>query len=202
MIARSFRFLGMSIRSRCLVAIAASLMLHIAFFTLLSSFIFADGVFNMGTSQTYSGLTVNLIQSTGAAFLPTQRPVLKSSEGDTFHQPTKVEKSSAAIVFSSGYLPVRELDVIPVIRRDINLYPDAMSTLQGSGGKIIIGLWIDEFGHVVKSELLESDMPEIYGEAATHAFLQADFQPGKKNGSAVKSKVKVVMIYSSQPQDR
>jgi len=193
----------MSTRSRCLVAIATSLMLHIVFFALLISFVFADGALNMGTRQTSSGLAVNLTQSPRPELPSTQRTVSNSPTGDTFNQSSRVgTSSSAATVISSSYFPVRELDVIPVIRREINIYPAEISTQQESSGKIIIGLWINESGHVVKSELLESDMPEIYGEIATHAFLQADFQPGMKNGNAVKSMVKVVLIYSSQSQDR
>lgn len=101
-------------------------------------------------------------------------------------------------MFSRNYFSVKELDVIPVIRRDVDVYPAELINLQGNGGKLVIDLWIDESGHVVKSELIESALPAVFGEIATRAFVQADFMPGMKNSRAVKAKIKVVIVYSSR----
>lgn len=199
MIALTMGFAQMSMCVRWITAIAASLMLHFAAFTLLNRIILVDGDFSMNAHQTGSALTVNIAQSTRPELPPAQQQtVSNSTRGDTFHQSSQLGTSSAAIVLSSGYLPVSELDVIPVIRRDINIDPDEMSSLPGNGGKVVIGLWIDESGQVVKSELMETELPAGYGEIAAQAFLQAEFQPGIKNGSAVKSRVKVVFVYSPE----
>lgn len=205
MIAWSFRFLYKSTRVRWLVAVVASLMLHVVVFALLIRFIIVDGAFNMRVPQSAAGLSVNITQSSKQELPHANSPVSSPPKGDAFQQSARAGTSSsatAAIVFASGYFPVSELDVIPVIRRDINIFPAELSNLQGNAGKVIISLWIDESGHVVKSEMIESELPASYGEIVTRAFLQADFMPGMKNGSAVKSRFKVVIVYSSQPQDR
>ena len=96
------------------------------------------------------------------------------------------------------YFQAAELDALPEIQHRIELYPDELRSTAHGGGKVVIRLWIDETGHVVKAEPVSSDLPAIFAEIAARTFLQASFLPGRKNGSAVKSKVGAVLFYPSR----
>lgn len=106
--------------------------------------------------------------------------------------------SSQHIGLPDLYFSPPELDVIPKIQRDIDLYPPELNNLDHRGGKISLRLWIDETGHVAKVETVSSDLPAFFAEVAVRAFMQADFLPGRKNGLAVKSKVEAALFYPSR----
>lgn len=95
------------------------------------------------------------------------------------------------------YFKTSELDVIPEIQRDIDLYPPELHNLGHGDGKVVLRLWIDENGSVVRVEPVNFNLPAIFAEAAARAFMQADFRPGRKNGFAVKSRVDTVLFYPS-----
>lgn len=103
--------------------------------------------------------------------------------------------SKTHIGFPDIYFPTSVLDVLPVIQRDVDLYPSELHSLKHGGGKAVLRLWIDETGRVAKAEPVSSDLPAIVAEVAARVFSQADFLPGRKNGFAVKSKVEVVLVY-------
>lgn len=94
------------------------------------------------------------------------------------------------------YFSASELDVIPRIQQNIELYPEELQHFK-KGGKVVISLWINETGRVEKAELVSSELPAIFSEVATHRFMQASFLPGKKNNLAVKSKVDAVLVFPS-----
>lgn len=104
--------------------------------------------------------------------------------------------------FASIYFKTSELDVIPEIQRDIELYPPELHNLGHGDGKVVLRLWIDENGRVVKVEPVNSDLPPIFAEAAARIFMQAEFWPGRKNGSAVKSRVETVLFYPSSSSNQ
>jgi len=110
--------------------------------------------------------------------------------------------SSRHIELPGLYFSTSELDVIPEIRRDIDLYPSELHNHEHHGGKIVLRLWIDEAGLVAKAEPVSSNLPAIFAEVATRAFMQANFLPGRKNGLAVKSKVEAVLFYPSHDSSR
>lgn len=142
-------------------------------------------------------LVVNLEQQAGkfrtgaiSTGRPSQAPaVLASSFGPI---------ATGGIPLAATYFPISELDVMPEIQRDIELNAEEMGQQLESGGNIQLTLWIDEAGRVVKAEALESTgLPPIFGETAVKAFLQATFRPGIRNGVAVKSRAKLMVVVSA-----
>lgn len=193
----------MNNHKRALSAIIISLLLHFWVFSGLYGFVFSERVMQINRPQSDADFTVSLMQSASNEVQKVKHTVLKHEKSGAFHQATNAAKaSSAAIALPDRYFSVRELDVIPAITRDVNVYPQEFNNLQGMAGKVVIGIWIDEAGHVIKYELVKSELPENYGEVVARAFSQAEFQPGLKNGIAVKSKVRVVVVYSTQKQAR
>lgn len=144
-------------------------------------------------------LVVNLEQQAGKA-----RPGAISA-GRPRSQAAAVPASSFGPVATGGisplaatYFPISELDVMPAIQRDIDLNAEEMGQRLERGGSIQLTLWIDEAGRVVKAEAVKSSgLPPILGEAAVKAFLQATFRPGIRNGVAVKSRAKLMVVVSA-----
>jgi hypothetical protein len=199
MSAQLFQFMQMSAQTRWQVAVAASLILHVAVFALLSAFILVDGSLNISNHRSGTRMTVNITGLARQELPGSASHLSKPVEGGISHQPGSIAKpSSSGIVMSSDYLSASELDVMPVIRRDISAFPEGVENLTGIAGKVVVGLWIDESGHVARSELIESELPAGYGDIAARAFLKGDFKPGMKDGRAVKSRIKIVVFYSSQ----
>lgn len=183
---------------RLLIAFAVSLSLHLAAFALLVVFIPTSNVFTGGfAALPKAQLTV--------AIANLEKPNVLTSSPST--QDTKNAYEVTQNVRGGGahpllhtlqherYFLTSELDVIPKAQHDINLQPSELQNFKHGGGKIVLGLWIDENGRVAKVEPVSSDLPAIFAEMAARVFMQASFVPGRKNDLAVKSKVEAVMIY-------
>ena len=96
---------------------------------------------------------------------------------------------------ATRYFTVAELDQHPAITQDI---PDNPPELLGhsQGGEIVLRLWIDETGKVVKVDTISSNLPQAFIDSAHASFLQAVFSPGRKLGDAVASVMDVVVSYA------
>lgn len=181
-----------------LAAFAVSLFLHIAVFALLNK--------AMHSNPTVSGrpggsanapLTVTIAKPEKHNQLAAIPEVPRKPASDSGVHPLKNSVPSLpAALFHKRYFSASELDVIPRIRQDIELYPEELQRLK-QGGKVVLSLWIDETGHVEKVELVRSELPPIFAEVAMRSFTQASFIPGKKNNLAVKSKVEAVLVFPS-----
>lgn len=199
MSAQLFQLMQMRAQTRWQAAVAASLILHVVVFALLSRLILLDGSLNISNHRSGTRMTVNITGLARQELPGSASHLSKPTEGGISHQTGSIAKrSSSGFVMSSDYLSASELDVMPVIRRDINAFSEGVGNQTGITGKVVVGLWIDESGHVARSELIESELPAGYGDVAARAFLKGDFKPGMKNGSAVKSRIKIVVVYSSQ----
>ena len=186
--------------TRWLIAVVATIFIHVVALVLLNSYSFQSGSFKSSAHQSRDSLTV-LISPLPKQELPEAIAQVKMPSVDDVvakSNSTKEQPSSSVSKFTHGYFSARELDVLPVARRDVHIFPEGVKELEESGGKVVIDLWIDESGHVVKSELLESELPPGLGDVAVDVFMKAEFMPGMKNGSPVKSRVKVVIVYSSR----
>lgn len=192
---------------RWLIIFAVSLSLHLVAIALLVALVPSNGI----SSGRLAGLSnaplmVSIVQPEKQ-----NQPVVSP-----FKQPASVQVlnnlnthfavrnsaqggmgSSQHIGFPDLYFSPPELDVIPRIQHDIDLYPSELNNLNHRGGKISLRLWIDETGHVAKVETVSSDLPAFFAEVAVRTFMQADFLPGRKNGLAVKSKVEAALFYPS-----
>ncbi len=192
-------------RLRLLIAFVASLFLHLAAIAFLIVFIPLNGV-SAGQLAGFSNapLIVNIakpekvrrpVASPSKQLASIQAPRNSNVQFATQSSAQDAIASSLYIELPGLYFSTSELDTIPEIRHDIDLYPSELQNLVHSGGKVVLRLWINEAGHVEKVEQASSDLPAIYSEVATRVFMQANFLPGEKNGFAVKSKVEAVLLY-------
>jgi len=72
----------------------------------------------------------------------------------------------------------------------------ALKTDDGIGGKLSIRLWIADTGELDRINLINSEVPPTYAEAALAAFRKMHFKPGEIQGMAVKSWVDIVIEYT------
>lgn len=196
MIVRPFRFSPTATCIRYLIAGAASLLVHLLAFSLLASTISIDGVLDRGNHRAGDAdLIVYLASPTNSA--PSVKSPVESALVDSHIPPSSVADPShhSGLTIFSSYFSIKELDAAPAIVRDIDLSSEEIQSRISDGGKVILRLWIDETGHVVRAEPLSTEMPAIYAETAARAFMEAKFSPGIKNGKAVKSKINVVLVY-------
>jgi outer membrane biosynthesis protein TonB len=71
--------------------------------------------------------------------------------------------------------------------------------IQSAGAKVslILALFIDENGHVRRTEPEGERMEPAFEQAANDAFLQAHFEPGELNGQSVKARILVEVSFET-----
>ncbi len=79
-----------------------------------------------------------------------------------------------ALMLQERYFAASELDVIPKVQQNIELYPEELQHIR-QGGKVVLSLWMSETGKIEKIELVSSELPVIFAEVATQRFMQASF---------------------------
>lgn len=94
------------------------------------------------------------------------------------------------------YYGFNELDQMPTVLENIEGDPAELVDYP-QGGTLKIQLWVDELGHVINAEVVESDLPAEFSKVAAQAFLQVKFSPGLKNNVPVKSITKIVVRYAA-----
>ena len=101
----------------------------------------------------------------------------------------------------SHYYAVRELDVRPGITRHVEpAYPEAAAR-RNLSGKVVIRLYIDSKGRVERVQTLRARPPGYFEQSVEHAFREARFTPGMKDGHAVKTKMTIEVSFDS-PQPK
>jgi TonB family protein len=63
-------------------------------------------------------------------------------------------------------------------------------------GKIVLRLWINEFGSVAEVEVETSDLSEIFSRTAVAAFRNLRFTPGERNGLPVGTVMRIEVTYA------
>lgn len=120
-----------------------------------------------------------------------------SSQGDDPH-----DRNEAALPppGPATYFPRSELTVVPA-----PLHPVILATPDDGGPPArrvgVLSLFIDEAGrvhHIVPEEPL---LPSRYEEAAREAFMAAAFTPGERDGGAVKSRIRIEVVFDNTPLD-
>jgi hypothetical protein len=94
------------------------------------------------------------------------------------------------------YYKIQELDVKPEMVGEINTRPAQLAVYKQSG-EIKIQIWIDEQGNVIKSEILNSNLPQAFIDYTLASFNQSKFTAGIKDGMPVRSVAKVVVQYAT-----
>jgi len=145
---------------------------------------------------------------------PSLRPVEAAAE----LQPTPPAELVAAAL-SSASLPLPAIGlVLPGIDSDDDYYPRALLTLPPTPIDTVVidyppiaddrglhaselTLFIDEAGRVARVRVEGAALPAALEEAARSAFLNARFRAGEASGQAVKSRIRVEVVFDSRPID-
>lgn len=95
------------------------------------------------------------------------------------------------------YLPARLLDVLPRPAAEVSpIYPEQAAG-QDLSGVVTLLLYIDELGIVTDITVLSAEPPGYFEEAAMASFRNALFQPGQRDGRAVKSRLAVEVSFDA-----
>lgn len=95
------------------------------------------------------------------------------------------------------YLPRRALDKAPAALAAIDLpYP---SEAPLGTYRAVLTLFIDRAGVVQRVRGEGQSLPPSLEDAARQAFLAAHFEPGRKDGQAVRSRIRVEVEYIAEP---
>jgi hypothetical protein len=100
--------------------------------------------------------------------------------------------------FGDDYVPRPLLTAPPVA-----ITPVVFATPEGDafrGTHVgILSLFIDEHGRVQRIEVDAAMLPEAFEQAVRDAFMAAQFTPGEIDGTAVRSRVRVEVIFDDTP---
>lgn len=88
------------------------------------------------------------------------------------------------------YHPVNQLSVRPLPLSELES-PDFELPMQVQHASVVIDVFISEFGEVVATKLVESELPLVYTEALVVAFGRLRFKPGEIDGLPVASLLRV-----------
>ncbi len=96
------------------------------------------------------------------------------------------------------FLVRSQLDRAPYASGPVDLaYPDEAPL---GHYQAVMTLFVDEAGRVLRVRLdAASVLPPLLEDAARQAFLQARFEPGRKDGAAVRSRLKVAVEFGADP---
>ena len=100
------------------------------------------------------------------------------------------------------YLPARLLDVLPrPVAEVAPRYPEQAAS-QDLSGVVTLLLYIDELGIVTDVTVLGAEPPGYFEDAAMESFRNALFQPGQRDGRAVKSRLAVEVSFDARTDSR
>ncbi len=192
-------------------AVGASVVAHLAMFAAL----FEDAPIRAAAPGIARPLTVTLsvsealpvaraahrsdpVPETAAAHPPpalaTRAPAAWAAEADS-EAPAKVPgvASRAAvplIVAAPAYYAAHELDVLPRLSEPLGPAPDGVP-----GHRMRLELLIDADGMVRKVSMLDADPSVAPAAAARSLWMAARFDPGRKAGRAVASRIQLEVSY-------
>jgi len=64
-----------------------------------------------------------------------------------------------------------------------------------ASGKIVLKLWINEFGAVTDVDVEKTELPEVFSRTAIAAFKGLHFAPGERNGQPVPTLMRIEVNY-------
>lgn len=144
---------------------------------------------------------VLLAPSTARQVLPAPEALRPAVEPPTESE-TVVETSVAPAAaspsragdFSDDYVPRPLLSVSPVARAPIILARPPSPSIQGRYVGVL-SLFIDERGQVQRIARDEPTLPPAFEQTAREVFMAAQFAPGEIDGVAVKSRLRIEVIF-------
>lgn len=94
-----------------------------------------------------------------------------------------------------AYWPRKLLDVGPSPANPVILPPPEDVAHAETQGHAVLELFIDEHGHVDRIEVLDSNAPATFVDAAKESFRATLFTPGLKDNQPVPSRIKIEVRY-------
>jgi TonB family protein len=185
--------------ARMPAALGASLILHGAALALVDRMPRGWQLTAPGWSQWNAGTLQARLRAPGGdeAIVPAARaPVSRRAARP---DPVLRDPEAPASWFAAPprYLPAEELDERPLIRTQVQpaFPPDAPA----ASGRVVLQLLINEEGAVDKALAVQADPPGVFDAAAVEAFASARFTPGRKNGNAVRSSLRIELQFGVGP---
>ena len=185
--------------ARIPAAVGTSLLLHAAALALVERMPIGWQVSSPGWGQWGAGaLQARLRAPAGDdAILPASRATVDRRSAGPDLALRQARAPSAGIAAPPRYLPAEELDERPLIRTHVQpaFPPDATA----ASGRVVLRLLINETGAVDEAVAVQSDPPGVFDEAAVDAFASARFTPGRKDGNAVGSSLRIELQFGEGP---
>jgi TonB family protein len=107
---------------------------------------------------------------------------------------SSAERLNSAPIPSVDYYPTNVLTAKPQPLGEVALDPEEIAARVASG-RIVLVLWINEGGTVVKVNIKHSDLPDVFSQVAVKAFQTLQFTPGELNGQKVGARMQVEVSY-------
>jgi hypothetical protein len=104
----------------------------------------------------------------------------------------------AAASAQDDYVP-RPLLSVPPVARSLVVIAAPEGQADSSRHVGILSLFIDEDGRVHHVAADDAALPRAFEQAAREAFMVARFSPGQMDGRAVKSRVRVEVVFDNTP---
>ncbi len=79
-------------------------------------------------------------------------------------------------------------------------YPSAI-TDGSQGGTVLVRVFVDEEGRIYDTELVESDLPELFIVEALKTARLSRFRPARKNGQAMRGNILLPMVFAARDPD-
>ena len=121
-----------------------------------------------------------------------------SGEGHVEPAPLAMAPVPRSGNFGNDYVPRPLLTVPPVARTPVIFAAPEGEMFRGRHVGVL-SLFIDEHGQVQRIEADPASLPEAFEQAAREAFMTAQFAPGEIDGAAVKSRVRVEVVFDDTP---
>lgn len=125
----------------------------------------------------------------------TQPPARANADNGKMGSQFALSEDGISLAIDQHYFSSTELDEHPVIIQDIPGDPPELQNFP-QGGKLVLRLWINKNGEVVRAEPVSSELPQAFVDSARTSFLNARFAPGRIQGNAVGTVMDVGLLYA------
>jgi hypothetical protein len=195
--------LSTKVNYRLLISISLSLVIHLIILGLLKLTENKSEQFNSNQNSISFNIflkkTVSEINNKGVSELATsyndemvENKAILNDLAKKIRAPAQPEN----IIPEPKYYTIKELDHPPKMTSEIDTRPEELAQYN-EGGEIKVQIWIDEEGNVIKSETVNSNLPQAFIDYTLESFNQAKFLPGIKDGVPVRAIAKVVVQYAA-----